>query len=117
MTPEELVIPLTNVELAQLTTAAQKPDRQLSREGVDLLRRLAFERDALKERLKDAVEACRAALRYDASICGRAIRNEVTMLETGDAVAEGADLDALYFDWQDKAKAVVEAADKRGSKR
>lgn len=57
----------------------------------------------------DLLEACKAAVRYDESIAGRAARGQVNLLETG-GVAEGQDLDALYNDWIGKARAAIAAA-------
>lgn len=42
MTPEELQVPPTEIELAELQLAATRPDHQLTRAGVDILRRLMF---------------------------------------------------------------------------
>lgn len=53
-------------------------------------------------------EACMAAVAYDAAIQKRAVNGAVNIMDTGGAVAEGDDLDALYADWINKARAVVE---------
>lgn len=63
-------------------------------------------------------EACLAAIRYDDSICGRAARGEYDLRESGGGIATGDDLDALYEDWINKARAVLarqpESPDERG---
>lgn len=48
MTNEELATPPTDLEVAELLAAASRPDYQLSKKGLDVLRRLAFDRDRLK---------------------------------------------------------------------
>ena len=55
------------------------------------------------------LEACEAALKYNASIAGKAIRDEVEIKE-GLALATGDDLDALYFDWMSKARTAIAKA-------
>jgi hypothetical protein len=44
--------PPTEVEVGELLVAAQKPSHQLSATGLAVLRRLAFDRDRLKEELR-----------------------------------------------------------------
>lgn len=58
----------------------------------------------MNDTLQAALDACRAAIRYDDSIAGRAIRGEMSLLADGTGVASGDDLDALYDDWIRKAK-------------
>lgn len=64
--------------------------------------------DAAARREEQYRAACEAAMRYDASICGRAARGEYSMAQ-GVSYAEGDDLDALYEDWTEKAKAALAA--------
>lgn len=52
-------------------------------------------------------EACLAALRYDRSIIGKAVRGEYDLRKDGHGVTEGEDLDNLYLDWMTKARAAV----------
>ena len=52
-------------------------------------------------------EACKAAIRYDQSIAGRARRGEVDLLKDGGGSAAGEDLDALYADWISKSQAAI----------
>ncbi len=55
------------------------------------------------------VAASEAALRYDSSILGRAATGKCDELkESGGAMANGEDLDSLYFDWQTKAATAME---------
>lgn len=49
MTPEELMKPPTEIEVAELLAAACKPDHQLSEVGVRVLRRLIFAYGVLKD--------------------------------------------------------------------
>ena len=58
----------------------------------------------------ELLEACEAAMRYDASICGCAARGEYSLIEGGGGVAEGEDLDELYADWIDKAREAIAKA-------
>ncbi len=51
--------------------------------------------------------ACKAAVRYDESICGAAARGEVDLRENGGGVSTGDELDALYEDWMEKARAAL----------
>lgn len=60
----------------------------------------------------DLLEACKAALRYDASVLGRAAGGEVDLLKDGGGLASGDDLDELYYDWQLKSKDAVANATK-----
>jgi hypothetical protein len=59
----------------------------------------------------DLLAACRAVLRYDGSILGRAARGEVDLLEKGGAVASGDDLDELYNAMVDAARAAIAKAE------
>lgn len=52
-------------------------------------------------------EACEAAIRYDNSIAGRAIRDEID-LRDGIASSKGEDLDELYADWQGKSRKALQ---------
>ncbi len=63
-----------------------------------------------KEKNKALVEACKAAVRYDKSIAGKATRGEVDLLEHG-GIAIGEDLDSLYNDWISKAKNAIAKAE------
>jgi hypothetical protein len=47
MDADELKTPPTELEIAELMAAAQKPDHQLSEAGLRVLRRLAFSHDRL----------------------------------------------------------------------
>lgn len=58
----------------------------------------------------DLLIACQAAIRYDESIAGKAIRGDVDLLATGGAIAASDNLDALYADWIDKARAAIARA-------
>lgn len=51
MTTEELMTPLTEIELGELTVAAQTV---LTTKGMNLLRRLAFEREQLRNVVKES---------------------------------------------------------------
>lgn len=57
----------------------------------------------------DMFEALEAALKYDKAISGRAEDGTIKLDPRG-AVAEGIDLDALYFDWIDKSKKAIAKA-------
>lgn len=57
--------------------------------------------------------ACRAAIAYDDAIRGRGESGDVKRIDAGGAIAAGADLDALYFDWQEKAEAAIAKAEGR----
>lgn len=75
---------------------------------------LSLEHDALNELWDEREkmrEACLAALKYDDSIAGRAIRGEYDLAGEG-GMASGEDLDSLYHDWITKARAALEGASK-----
>lgn len=61
----------------------------------------------------ELLEACKAAERYDAAISRRAETGDVKRLDVVGALAEGVDLDALYFDWIEKASAAIAKAEGR----
>jgi hypothetical protein len=85
-----------------------------------LERDAAFGRQCWQDRCENAyveasvakrlTAACEAALRYDDAIAGRAARGEVDLRDAGGGVATGDDLDALYFDWMEKAREAVAKA-------
>ena len=56
ITPDELMRPPTELEVADLLLAACKPDHQLSAEGVKVLRRLIFDWNRLKEQKNGTVQ-------------------------------------------------------------
>lgn len=58
-------------------------------------------------RAKELVAACEAAIRYDECILGRAARGEVDLTNPDATIATGDDLDALYADWINKARAAL----------
>lgn len=57
-----------------------------------------------------AVAALEAACRYDDAIAGRGENGEVVLNPLG-AIAEGVDLDALYFDWINKSRHALSLRD------
>lgn len=63
----------------------------------------------------DLLAAARAALAYDEAIHRRGFMGEGLKAAPGlpGALAEGDDLDALYFDWQSKASAAIAKAEGR----
>lgn len=65
---------------------------------------LLSEIDALREEWKRLRAACEAAIRYDEAIHRRAESGDHKVLDPGGAIAEGIDLDSLYFDWIGKAE-------------
>ncbi len=68
------------------------------------IREIEAQRDEL-------LAACKAALRYDASICGAAARGEVKYTDGDVAYADTEEPDALYMDWISKAKAAIAKAE------
>ena len=92
-------------EATALLEDAPKALAFLIRQKDDALRDYA---DAL-EAMEKAEKALEAANRYDQAITGKAVRGEYNLREGGGAVAEGDDLDALYFDWQAKVKGALAA--------
>lgn len=59
-------------------------------------------RKALEKALAPFRDACLAARAYDQAIRKRVSDGEVSLMETGGAVAMGDDLDALYNAWMRK---------------
>lgn len=58
----------------------------------------------------DLLAACEATVRYDDAIRKRVIDGKVSIMATGGAIAMGDDLDQLYVDMADKARAAIAAA-------
>lgn len=58
MTNEELTTPPTALEVAELLAAASRPDYHLSKLGLNILRRLAFDRDRLQTLVHDLQQRC-----------------------------------------------------------
>lgn len=69
---------------------------------------IAAERAGWATREAAYLAACRAALEYDAGICGQAARGEVDLRDAGGGVATGEELDALYGRWQELARKALE---------
>jgi len=59
--------------------------------------------------IPELIAACQAAVKYDASIYGKAARGEVTIAE-GMGIAQADDLDDLYLDWITKSRAALTKA-------
>jgi hypothetical protein len=58
----------------------------------------------------ELLEACEAAIRYDAALQKRVVNGVINIMDTGGAVAMGDDLDALYNDWIDKCGVAIRKA-------
>lgn len=68
----------------------------------------------LKDAAGDMLVALKAAIAYDDAISRRGESGEVS-LDPRAAVAEGKDLDTLYFDWINKSRAAIAKAEPKGS--
>jgi hypothetical protein len=65
----------------------------------------------LREVKAALLAACKAAIAYDRAIYRRAATGEIVENLARGAIAEGEDLDALYADWIDKARAAIAKAE------
>lgn len=83
--------------------------RHMEADGKQVLDYAQIDFCPLHSAAPDFLEAAKAAVAYDDVVRKRGADGEVS-LDPGVAVAEGADLDTLYFDWINKARAAIAKA-------